>query len=129
MKNIMIVTLSVLLLGPFAANAIKLLACQASQTTRQRRWNPVNPLRIPKMLWSHNSPRSLWLDTLAQSTSRRLRQADQAAALDTEIASLEGDCGTDCLKRAVKSGNATESIGEKLDAKTEIGATGKTNTH
>ena len=55
-------------------------------------------------------------------------QSDQAAALDTEISSLEGDCGTDCLKRAVKlSGNATESISEKIDAKTEIGAEGKTN--
>ena len=55
-------------------------------------------------------------------------QADQAAAIDTEISSLEGDCGTDCLKRVVKiSGNANDSIGEKLDAKTEIGAEGRAN--
>ena len=55
-------------------------------------------------------------------------QADQASELDTEIASLEGDCGTDCLKRVVKvSGDANKSIGKKLDAKTEINAEGKAN--
>ena len=55
-------------------------------------------------------------------------QADQASQLEAEIASLEGDCGTDCLKRVVKvSGDANKSIGKKLDAKTEISAEGKAN--
>ena len=55
-------------------------------------------------------------------------QADQASELETEIASLEGDCGTDCLKRVVKiSGKANKSIGKKLEAEAEINAEGKTN--
>ena len=55
-------------------------------------------------------------------------QADQASQLDTEISSLEGDCGTDCLKRVVKvSGDANKSIGKKLEAKTEINSEGKAN--
>ena len=55
-------------------------------------------------------------------------QADQASELETEITSLEGDCGTDCLKRIVKvSGNANKSIGKKLEAKTEINSSGKAN--
>ena len=124
----MIVTLSVLLLEPFAANAINCRAC--GQVRRQGSVCGISESAADSQdALVSQFKTTLGSILLAQKyLSVAFDQADQAAALDTEIASLEGDCGTDCLKRAVKlSGNATESIGEKLDAKTEIGATGRTN--
>ena len=54
--------------------------------------------------------------------------ADQADKLAIEIKSLQGECGTKCMKRSIKiSEAANKSIGKSLESETKISSEGKTN--
>jgi len=132
MRKIIILSLSMMLLGPMAVHALKMpsvLGSPGKSGDASEFSEAAESAADSQDALVSQFKTTLGSILLAQKyLSVAFDQADQAAALDTQIASLEGDCGTDCFKRAVKlSRNATESIGEKLDAKTEIGATGKTN--
>jgi hypothetical protein len=55
-------------------------------------------------------------------------QADQADDLGVVIKSLQGECGTKCMKRSIKiSEAANKSIGKALESETVISSEGKTN--
>ena len=129
MKNIMIVTLSLLLLGPFAANAIKLPSMPGKSDDKAASSEASESAADSQDALVSQFKTTLGSILLAQKyLSVAFDQADQAAEIDAQIASLEGDCGTDCIKRVRKiSDNAMESIDKKLDAKTEIGSEGKAN--
>ena len=54
--------------------------------------------------------------------------ADQADKIAIEIKSLQGECGTKCMKRSIKiSEAANKSIGKSLESETKISSEGKTN--